>query len=61
MNEDVYKRLNVNITDKERELVKTLAGGNAKPSQIKKILLEKSKKRVTIQKVKNLVAKIKPI
>ena len=60
VNEDVYKRLNVNITDEETELIKTLAGGNAKPSQIKKILLEKSKKRVTIQKIKNLVAKIKP-
>ena len=61
VDEDVYNRLNINITEEETELIKTLAGGNAKPSQIKRILLEKSKKRVTIQKIKNLVAKIKPL
>ena len=60
ISEDLYNRLNVNITEEETELIKTLAGANARPSQIKKLMLEKSKKRVTVQKIRNIAAKILP-
>ena len=60
ISEDLYNRLNVNITEEETELIKTLAGANARPSQIKKLMLEKSKKRLTVQKNRNIAAKILP-
>ena len=60
VNKDVYNRANINISEEEEDLIKILADAKTKPSRIQKILLEKSNKRVTIQKLKNLVAKITP-
>lgn len=57
---EIYDSQNINITKEEEELILTLKAANAKPSQIKKVLFEKSQKRVTIQKLKNLVKKISP-
>ena len=60
VNEDIYNRENVHITDEEQELIKTLAGANTKPSQMKRILQEKFNKRVKIKKIQNLITKILP-
>ena len=58
--EEIYQQLNVTLNKEEEELVKTLKEANAKPSNITRVLLERSKKKVTIQKLKNLLAKISP-
>ena len=52
VHEDIYNRENVHITDEEQELIKTLAEANTKPSQMKRILLDKFNKRVKIKKYK---------
>ena len=57
---EIYDSQNINIAKEEEELILTLKAANAKPSQIKKVLFEKSQKRVTIQKLKNLEKKISP-
>ena len=57
---EMYESENVNFTEEEKELILTLKAANAKPSQIKRVLLERSKKRVTIQRLKNLIQKISP-
>ena len=41
-------------------MITTLKAANAKPSQIKRVLLEKTKKKVTIKRLKNLIQKISP-
>ena len=58
INEDVYNHKNVKITEEDEELIKLLANAKTKPSRIQKVLLSKNKKRVTIKKLKNVVAKI---
>ena len=45
------------MDDEEKELVLTLKEANAKPSQIKRVLLEKKIKKFGTQKVKNLITK----
>ena len=57
---EVFESEHVNFTHDEKELIVTLKAANAKPSQIKKVLYERTKKRVTITKLKNLVRKISP-
>ena len=57
---EFYESQNVNITDAEKDLITTLQAANAKPSQIKRVLYEKSHKKVTIQKLKNLINKLSP-
>ena len=56
----IFESEHVNFTDEEKELIITLKAANTKPSQITKVLWERSKKRVTIQKLKNLIRKISP-
>ena len=58
---EIFEAENVNFTEDEKELIGTLKAANAKPSQIKRVLLERSKKNVTIQSLKNLVRKISPV
>lgn len=61
VNQDVYNQATVNFTEEEEDLIKILKDANTKPSRIQKVLLQKSKKRVHIQKLKNLVAKFSPV
>jgi len=58
VNVEVYNRGNVIVTDDDLNIVKTLADANARPSQIKRVLFEKSQKKVTTDKVKRLIAKV---
>ena len=57
---EIYENQHITLTDTEKELISTLKAANAKDSQIKRILLEKSQKKVTIQKLKNLLMKLNP-
>ena len=57
---EIFEMENVNFTEEEKELIGTLKAANAKPSQIKRVLLERSEKKVTIQRLKNLVKKMSP-
>ena len=61
VNQVVYNQANVNLTEGEEDLVKILKDANTTPSRIQKVLLQNSNKRVHIQKLKNLVAKIAPV
>ena len=56
INEDVYNLHNTNLTDEELNCIKSLKEVNCNPSQIQQALLENSKKRVTVQKIKNIAA-----
>ena len=58
--QEIYEQMNVTLNKDEEELVKTLKEANAKPSNITRVLLERSRKKVTIQKLKNLLSKIAP-
>ena len=58
---EIFESENVNFTEDEKDLITTLKAVNAKPSQIKAVLLERSKKNVTIQRLKNLVRKMSPV
>ena len=60
VNEDVYNLHNTNLTDDDLNCIKSLKEANCKPSQIQQALLVNSKKRVTVQKVKNIAAKLCP-
>ena len=60
ISEEVFEKENVNFTEEEKELIKTLKDANARPSQIKRVLLERSKKTVTIKRLWNLLQKISP-
>ena len=57
---EVFESENVHFSKDEVELITTLKAANAKPSQIKRVLLEKTKKKVTIKRLKNLIQKISP-
>ena len=57
---EIFESENVNFIEDEKDLILTLKDANAKPSQIKRILLERSKKKVTITSLKNLINKISP-
>ena len=60
ISKEVFEKENVNFTEEEKELIKTLKDANARPSQIKRVLLERSKKTVTIKRLWNLLQKISP-
>ena len=54
----IFDHDNVELTQTELDLCANLKNGNCKPSQIKKVLLEKFNKDITIQKLKNAMKKI---
>ena len=58
---EIFESENVNFTEDEKDLITTLKAVNAKPSQIKAVILDRSKKNVTIQRLKNLVRKMSPV
>ena len=58
VSEGIYNRDNVNLDEVELDLCANLRNGNCKPSQIRRVLLEKFKKDITIQKLKNVLRKI---
>ena len=57
---EIYESQHVVLTEEEQELIKTLKEANVKDSQVQRVLLERSKKKVTIQKLKNLIQKMSP-
>ena len=60
ISKDLYESENIHYSTEERDLIGTLHAANAKPSQIKRVLLDRCKKKVTIQSLKNLFSKITP-
>ena len=54
----IFDHNNVELTQTELDLCANLKNGNCKPSQIKKVLLEKFNKDITIQKLKNVMKNI---
>ena len=57
VNEKIYKHDKVSLTEEEIVLSANLKNGKCKPSQIRRILLEKYNKEISIQKLKNVLAK----
>ena len=57
VSKQIYKYGNAVLTEEEILMSSNLKNGNSKPSQIKRILLEKFNKQITIQKLKNALAK----
>ena len=53
--EKKYKRENAVLDEDEIDLCLNLKSGNCKPSQIKRVLVEKYNKELTIQKLKNIL------
>ena len=45
------------LSEEEKQLVLTLKEANAKPSQIKRVLVEKKNKKLSTQRIKNLINK----
>ena len=58
LSEALYKHDNLKLAEEEVDLCANLRNANAKPSQIKRILKDRFKKDITIQKLKNLMKKI---
>ena len=58
LSEAIYKHDNLKLSQDEMDLCANLKSGNCKPSQIKRVLYEKFKKEITIQKLKNIVRKL---
>ena len=60
VSKEIYKQKNTNYSEEEKEMVKNLNSANASARQIKRVLLDKAKKSVTIQNLKNLISQIAP-
>ena len=60
ISKEAYDAQHAFLTGEEVELVKDLGGANLKPSQIQNILMKKADKRISCQKLKNLISKICP-
>ena len=58
VSEALYNHEHVVLNEEEMDLCVSLRSGNCKPSQIKRVMLEKYKKNITIQKLKNMMSKI---
>ena len=58
--QEIYENQHVILTEEEQDLIKKLKEAKVKDSQVQRVLLERSKKKVTIQKLKNLIQKISP-
>ena len=54
---DVHDVQHPVLDDEEKELILTLKEANAKPSQIKRVLIERKNKKLTTQQLKNLISK----
>ena len=57
---EIFENQNVVFTDEEKDLIATLKAANAKNSQIQRVLFERSKKKVSVIKLKNLIQRIMP-
>ena len=57
VSEKLYKHDKTALTEEEIALSTNLKNGNCKPSQIRRILLQKYQKEISIQKLKNVLAK----
>ena len=60
LSQELYQHKNVQFTEEEKDVMGVLKQGNAKPSQIKRVLLDKFKKKVSVQKIKNTIAQMFP-
>ena len=56
----IYERENVELDEDDVELIVTLKEGNAKASQIARVLKQRQKKIISTQKVRNLIRKAIP-
>ena len=54
VSENIYNQANVQLDEEELTLCANLKSGNCQPSQIKRVLLNKYRKDITIQKLKNV-------
>ena len=57
---EIFENQNVVFTDEEKDQIATLKAANAKNSQIQRVLFERSKKKVTVSKLRNLIQRIMP-
>ena len=57
---EIFENQNVVFTDEEKDLIATLKAANAKNSQIQRVLFERTKKKVSVIKFKNLIQRIMP-
>ena len=60
VSKEIYNREHVELNEEEVALCATLKSGNCKPSQIRKVMVEKFNKKLTIQKLKNILRKAIP-
>lgn len=60
ISEEIYNQKNAVITEEQQDMIKNLVSANASAKQVKRVLLEKSKKKITLQKVRNIIRKIAP-
>ena len=58
VSEALYKHEHVVLNEEDLDLCVSLRSGNCKPSQLKRVMLEKFNKNITIQKLKNMMSKI---
>ena len=56
--ETVHRFNNENLNDEDIDLIRTLKEANTKTSQIKRMLCTRTNKRMSTQRVKNLIAKL---
>ena len=60
VSETVHRFNNDSLNDEEIDLVRTLKEANTKTSQIKRMLCTRTNKRMSTQRVKNLISKLIP-
>ena len=60
ISEEIYNQKNTILTDEQKEMIKNLVSANASAKQVKRVLMNKAKKRVTLQKVRNIIRKVAP-
>ena len=58
VSEHIYNSEHASLTEDEVNLCATLRSGNCKPSQIKRVILERFTKTITIQKLKNILSQV---
>ena len=56
--EEIHQYENSCLDEDDRDLVLTLKEANAKPSQIKRVLVEKKNKHISTQRLRNLIKKM---
>ena len=60
ISEEIYNQKITTFTDEFKDMINNLNSADNNPRQIKRVLLNKSKKKVTIQRLKNLINQIAP-